>query len=284
MDSKAFRLLPHEVLFQAFLIITWLRLVCSSGFTNPAALAYLGGLLLAAALIVFSAWTKGQLGWRLRLLYYPIVMNVAYMRMEAVVEKIHRGPLYDALLRSVDTRLISENLSLRLESVSRPLFTEPLSFCYMLYIPYLTLSILWYFCGSLPLLKRFYLGLFSIYGIGFLGYTFVPATGPYIAMASEFHGALRGGLFTRLNAAMVSYGSNHVDVFPSLHCAISSYMLFFDRWYKRWRYRAYAVPCIGLWISTIYLRYHYFIDLIAGFTLAGFALWLAWSSRMEDPS
>jgi hypothetical protein len=284
MDSKTFRLLPHEMLFQAFLIITWLRLVWSSGFTNPAALAYLGGVLLAVALIVFSAWTKGQLSWRLRLLYYPIAMNVAYMKMAPVVEKIHRGPLDDALLRSVDARLIGENLSLRLESIGRPLFTEPLSFCYMLFIPYLTLSMFWYFCGSLPLLKRFYLGLFSVYGIGFLGYTFVPAAGPYIAMASEFHGPLTGGLFTQLNAAMVSYGSNHVDVFPSLHCAISSYMLFFDRWYRRWRFRIYAVPCIGLWISTIYLRYHYFIDLVAGFALAGFALRLARSSRMEDPS
>jgi hypothetical protein len=284
MDSKAFRLLPHEMFFQAFLFITWLRLVWSSGFTNLTALAYLGDVLLAAALIVLSAWTKGQLGWRLRLLYYPMAMNVAYMKMAPVVEKIHCGPLYDALLRSIDARLIGENLSLRLESVSRPLFTKPLSFCYMLFVPYIALSMLWYFCGSLPLLKRFYLGLFSIYGIGFLGYTFVPAAGPYIAMASEFHGPLTGGLFMRLNAAMVSYGSNHVDVFPSLHCAISSYILFFDRWYKRWRFRIYAAPCIGLWISTIYLRYHYFIDVIVGFALAGFALWLARSSRVEDPS
>src|SRR6266436_7851368 len=149
MDSKAFRLLTHEVFFQAFLIITWVRLVWSSGFMNFAALAYLGAVLLAVALIVLSAWTKGQLGWRLRLFYYPLAMNVAYMRMAPVVEKIHRGPLYDALLRSIDARLIGQNLSLRLDSVSRVLFTEPLSFCYMLFVPYLTLSMLSYFCGPL---------------------------------------------------------------------------------------------------------------------------------------
>src|SRR5260370_257230 len=255
MDSKAFRLLPHEMFFQAFLFITWLRLVWSSGFTNLTALAYLGGVLLAAALIVLSAWTKGQLGWRLRLLYYPMAMNVAYMKMAPVVEKIHCGPLYDASLRSIDARLIGENLSLRLESVSRPLFTEPLSFCYMLFVPYIALSMLWYFCGSLPLLKRFYLGLFSIYGIGFLGYTFVPAAGPYIAMASEFHGPLMGGLFTRLNAAMVSYGSNHVDVFPSLHCALSPSILFFDRSDTAWRVRIHPAPRTRPSISTTSLPY-----------------------------
>jgi hypothetical protein len=284
MDAKALRLLPHEMLFQGFLVITWLRLIWSSGFTNLSSVAYLAAVLTAVGLIALSAGTKGQLGWRLRLLYYPMVMNVAYLHMGSVVRLIHRGPPDDASLLSIDARLIGENLSLRLESISRPLFSEPLSFCYIVFIPYLTLSMLWYFCGALPLLKRFYLGLFSIYGIGFLGYTFVPAAGPYIAMASEFHGPLMGGVFTRWNTAMVGYGSNHVDVFPSLHCAISSYMLFFDRWYKRWRFRIYAVPCIGLWISTIYLRYHYLIDVIAGFALAGFALWLARSAPTEEPS
>jgi membrane-associated phospholipid phosphatase len=274
----------HEGLFQGFMAATWLRLVWSVGFRDSAALWYLGGIVLAAVLIVLSARTNGQWGWRLRLLYYPLLMNATYRYLAPVVAKIHKGPLYDAWLRSIDARLIGENLSLRLEAYARPLFTEPLSFCYMLFIPYLTLSMLWYFCGSLPLLKRFYLGLFSIYGIGFLGYIFVPAAGPYIAMTPEFHLALTGGLFTRLNAAMVSVGSNHVDVFPSLHCAISTYMLLFDRWYKKWRFRIYAVPCVGLWISTIYLRYHYLIDVIVGFALAAFALWLARTSQIDEAS
>jgi hypothetical protein len=280
--SKAPRLLLHEWLFQAFMVVTWLRLVWSAGFWDSAALLYLGGVVLAAALIVLSARTEGQWGWRLRLLYYPLVMNATYMYLGPVVAKMHKGPLYDVWLRSIDARLIGENLSLRLQAYVRPLFTEPLSFCYMLFVPYLTLSLLWYLCGPLPLLKRFYLGLFSIYGIGFLGYIFVPAAGPYIAMKTEFHTALAGGLFTQLNAAMVSFGSNHVDVFPSLHCAISTYMLLFDRWYKPQRFRIYAVPCVGLWISTIYLRYHYLIDVIVGFALAAFALWLARTSKVEE--
>lgn len=287
MSSKlapmAFRPMLHEWLFQAFMLVTWLRLVWSAGFTDSAALWYLAGIVLAASLMALSARTTGQWGWRLRLLYYPLVMNATYLYLAPVVAKIHRGPLFDPWLRAIDARLIGENLSLRLQGLVRPLFTETLSFCYMLFIPYLTLSILWYFCGSLPLLKRFYLGLFSIYGIGFLGYIFVPASGPYIAMAREFHTVLTGGLFTRLNTAIVALGSNHVDVFPSLHCAISTYMLLFDRWYKRWRFRIYALPSVGLWISTIYLRYHYFIDVILGFALALLALRLVRVAQIEEP-
>jgi len=279
------RLLPHEYIFQLFVLITWFRLVPASGFSAPLSLLYFSFLLIAALLIYLSTRIpQRQWPWRLRLLYYPIVMNVAYMNMAPVVAAIHRGPLLDTSLRHIDHLLIGENLSLRLEPYIRPVFTEPLSFCYMLFIPYLTFSMLVYFCGPLPLLKRFYLGLFTIYGFGFLGYTFVPAAGPYLAM-SEFHVPFTGWYFTRWNAAMVHFGSNGVDVFPSLHCAISSYMLFFDRWYKKWRFRLYAVPCIGLWFSTIYLRYHYFIDVLGGFALSVSVLYFTRRYQLQgDPA
>jgi membrane-associated phospholipid phosphatase len=63
-----------------------------------------------------------------------------------------------------------------------------------------------------------------------------------------------------------------VDVFPSLHCANSLYILLSDYEHKRWRFWAYLVPCVGLWASTLYLRYHYFIDVLCGLVLG----WLAW--------
>jgi len=287
VPSTPIRLLAHELVFQLFVFITWLRLVGATGFSGPLSLLYFSFLFIAALLIYFSslvpADAKGDLqwAWRLRLLYYPIVMNVAYRYMAPVVAAIHRGPLLDSSLRHIDSLLIGQNLSLRLEPQIRTLFTEPLSFCYMLFIPYLTFSMLWYLFDALPLLKRFYLGLFTIYGFGFFGYTLVPAAGPYLAMSHEFHVPLNGWHFTQWNAAMVGFGSNGVDVFPSLHCAISSYMLFFDGWYKKWRFRLYAIPCMGLWFSTIYLRYHYFIDVLVGFALSASVLYF---TRRWEPS
>lgn len=73
---------------------------------------------------------------------------------------------------------------------------------------------------------------------------------------------------------MVGIGSNRVDVFPSLHCAASAFMLAFDSRNKPWRYRLYLLPCLGLWPATIYLRYHYLVDCICGFVLFGLAIWI----------
>ena len=64
-------------------------------------------------------------------------------------------------------------------------------------------------------------------------------------------------------------------VFPSLHCAVTLYLLLFDRQHRPARFKLLLLPCIALWFSTLYLRYHYFIDVLCGFALSAFALWLA---------
>src|ERR1043166_832412 len=115
-----------------------------------------------------------------------------------------------------------------------------------------------------------------------MGYSFVPAAGPCHAMADQFTVPLHGWWITRLNDRLVSFGSNGVDVFPSLHCAVSAFFLFFHRQHRPWRFWLYLVPCVGLWVSTIYLRYHYAIDLVCGFALAGFALWLSKHFPSDD--
>ena len=166
MSRRSFQILPHEILFHLFVLVTWLRLVHAIGFSGSLSLVYASFLSVAALLVCLSAFVEHRLVWRLRLLYYPIVMNIPYLYMAPVVDKIHRGPLLDSPLRRIDSFLIGENLSLRLEPYTRPVFTELLSFCYMFYILYLTFSMLRYFIDELPLLKRFYLGLFTIYSLG----------------------------------------------------------------------------------------------------------------------
>jgi membrane-associated phospholipid phosphatase len=181
----------------------------------------------------------------------------------------------DAWLQQIDSHLVGANLSLRLQPWASPVLTEVFSLCYFLFFVYLLFSLIYYFVGEMAVLKKFVIGLFTVYAVGFLGYSFVPASGPCHAMAAQFTTPLHGWWITKLNDAVVSRGSNGVDVFPSLHCAVSCFFLFFDRRHRPWRFKLYLAPCVGLWISTIYLRYHYAIDVVCGFALAAFALWLS---------
>lgn len=280
-QPRGFALLPHELFFGLFLVITWTRLSFAEGILGPNALLYLALIALNLGAVWYSHAKDTRLSWRAGLLYYPLAMNVLFMNMKVAIPKIHAGKM-DAVLQSIDAHIVGTNLSLRVEPMAHPFLTEVFSACYFLFFVYLLFSLIYYFVGDVELLKRFVIGLFTIYGIGFLGYSFVPASGPIHAMAEQFKVPLNGWWITRLNDAVVSRGSNGVDVFPSLHCAVSSFFLFFDRRYRPWRFKLYLVPCVGLWLSTIYLRYHYFIDVLCGFALAAFALWLANRHRMGE--
>ena len=277
---ESWPVLPHEIAFGAFLAATLVRLIPTLGFFSPVTLLYLGLLVVAAALIVWCRKIPSDLRWRVRFGFYPIAMNAAYFVLGTAIPAFHPGK-EDAWLQHLDSTLIGGNASLWMQRLTHPLLTDFLSACYFLFFPGLLLCWLHYFRRELPVLRAFIIGQFMIYGIGFLGYTLVPALGPYLdpALASQFTVPLDGGWITRLNQHVVASGSNKVVVFPSLHCAISAFILFFHHVHAPRRFRWAVVPTVGLWVATIYLRYHYFVDVLAGFALAAFALRLVRSEK-----
>lgn len=267
-------LLPHEIIFGLYLLAMWARLVCTVGILGRDALIYLGFLIGNVVLILWCSRHQTNPRWRLRLLFYPVAMNVFFAVMKSAVPAVH-PQREDKLLQAVDRVLVGGDLSVRLQHLVHPALTEVMSFCYILFFPNLLFAMIYYFSGDLERLKKFFVGLFSLYGLGYLGYSLMPALGPHLAMPDEFTVPLQGWLMTRWNSEIVRLGSNHVDVFPSLHCAVSSYVLLFDRRHTPWRYQLGLTPCVGLWFSTVYLRYHYFVDVICGFALSAMCLWVA---------
>ena len=266
------RLLLHEWLCLAFFAWMFAQLVVAAGLSNRDTLVF-ASLLAANCVVVYFLPRSGDrdLGWRLRLLFYPIAMNLLYFLLGTAIPAIHSGH-EDAALQAVDRALIGTNLSIRMQPWVNPVLTDLFSFCYMLYFLYLIIGQFSYLFGDLGVLKKYYRGLFFLYAVGYFGYSVVPALGPYVAMGDQFSVPLGGGWLSALNEKIVLGGSNGVDVFPSLHCGNALYILLSDYQHKRWRFWAYLVPCIGLWLSTLYLRYHYFIDVACGLFLG----WLAW--------
>ena len=88
---------------------------------------------------------------------------------------------------------------------------------------------------------------------------------------------LAGGFPTRICYDFVALGSSFYDIFPSLHILMTCVLGDFDGRETRWRFWIMILPAIGLGASTLYLRYHYAIDLLAGFGI--FLLLRVWASR-----
>jgi membrane-associated phospholipid phosphatase len=263
-------ILLHEACFAVFAAVAWARFALGLGPASPDALLYLGLLLGGVALVAAGPALASETGGKLRLAFYPVAITAAYLNMGHALARLG-APLWDDTLFRLDRLLVGTTPSLLLQPLVHPALTEALSLCYGLFIPYFATSLVWYFFRELPVARRFFAGLLGLYSVGFLGNLLVPARGPYIALAGLFTVPLVGGPITEANAALVALGSSHVDVFPSLHCAASAFILAFDHRHSRGRFRLFLVPVVGLWLSTLYLRYHYLVDLLAGFALAALA-------------
>ncbi len=111
--------------------------------------------------------------------------------------------------------------------------------------------------------------------LGFIGYFVWPAYGPV--------GTVRGLAPLGENVAtqtVATYGVA-LGTFPSLHAAVCA-MVAIDGWRRsRWAGAIFTLIAILIWISTLYLRYHWVPDLMAGLLLAILSLGIArqWVTR-----
>lgn len=259
------RLLPHEWCFGGFLAITWLRLVAQLGPLNLHSLIFLGCLLGAVVVCIWAHRDPSELRWRVRLLYFPAAMGVTFYTLGAAVPAI-MPQKFDTMLLEWDKALLGETPAVSYQTWSQPWLNDLLMLGYLFFFIHLVVVPGSYCVRDLARFRQCIVGLFTLYGVGFLSYTLVPAGGPHRWMT--FDVPLAGIIVLPAMLDTVNAGSNGVDVFPSLHLAVSFYLLVFDWWHARARFWIVLVPCILLWLSTVLLRFHYFVDLIGGFLLA----------------
>lgn len=191
-----------------------------------------------------------------------------------------RPHVVDAKLRLLDETIFGATPSLFLQRFATPALTEYMTFAYALFFVFPIIILTALYCrGEVLKFREFGLALSLAFYLGLIGYMLVPAVGPRFYMAHEFTVPLEGYWITApARAAWSAIETVDRDCFPSLHTAISSICLVY---FWRWRRSIYggtllfivALPLIvSLWMSTLYLRYHYGVDVLAGFFLAQFCV------------
>ena len=210
-----------------------------------------------------------------------LAMNVTFQAMRYAVPAV-RAWRADALLLRLDQDLFGATPAQWLSV--RSWRSEVLSAAYIFFVPLLAINLVRYIFWQRERLESFYRGLFFLYAVGFTGYACVPAAGPYIAYPELFGEAITGGVLTQVNAQMVAHGSNGVDVWPSLHVAVTTYILGVAWRNNRREFLVLLAPALLLGASIFYLRYHYAVDLIAGLALAAAALLRTSTQPLTEPA
>ncbi|MBI5021239.1 MAG: phosphatase PAP2 family protein [Ignavibacteriales bacterium] len=200
------------------------------------------------------------------------------------------GKEWDRFLINIDRAIFNVDPTVWLSQFSTPLITEILQMAYTSYY-FIMLAV------AIELYRRKELNKFNffaftiVYGfvLSYLGYLMFPGVGPrftlhnFALLDSELPGLwLTPYLRDFINAGEsipksvinpIAYAQR--DIFPSGHTQMTLLTMYYAHRYKL--SIRYIIDLLGvlLIIGTVYLRYHYVIDIIGGFIFAAVTIWTA---------
>lgn len=221
--------------------------------------------------------------------YVAPMILLTFKELYFMIYPIH-GRDYDDLLIAADRWLFGVDPTVWLASFSHPLLTEILQIAYSSFYFLLILLGYEFFRREKNHVSQYYAFLI-IYGfyLSYVGYFMLPAVGPRFTLHDfdAWNSELPGLLLTRYLRDFVNVGESiplgvanpieHVqrDVFPSGHTMMMLVMIHVAFQYRmRVKWFVLVMGCL-LIIGTVYLRYHYVVDLLAGAAFYGLCMWTA---------
>ncbi len=285
------RRIARELAVQDWLVLGYLlalNIVALGAASHPAklvAVERMSALLvfLVVTLIVVRGGVLKHPFWTPLLYRFAIYGTVqsSYFFLASLLPLVNTTTL-DTELFALDSSLFGIEPTVAMDATVNSMTTEWFSFFYYGYFFVLALHVIpiLMFSRNARVLSEFALGMLFVFCLGHIGYMLVPGYGPHRAMADHFQNVLPHGMWLDLVQVTVASGGAQMDIFPSLHTAGPTFiaMLSFrhrDKAPFRHSWPLVAFFAVNIIIATMFLRWHYVIDVVAGMCLAVGALALA---------
>jgi len=225
------------------------------------------GIIIAVVLSFLIM--KYRPGWTFLRDSLPFAYCLAiYTNLHDTIHFANPNDIHDYLI-AIDQWLFGVQPSVWAEQFIHPVLTEIFSFCYMVFFAFAPAVAL-----TLYLQKRkmeFRATMVSVilcFYAGYLLYVLFPAVPPRITLQHMFSINFNGTPLADSAIAMINVLPRESRAaFPSLHSAVTLLSLMLAYKHVRRLFWILLPFCTGLLLSTVYLRHHYVIDLVAGFIL-----------------
>ncbi len=237
------------------------------------------GVIILVSMLAYFDYKKDNIF--LQQIHYWYIVPLIFLSFKEIyfMVKPIRGVDLDQYLIEIDRFIFGTDPTVALHSIANPLLTEILQIVYgtFFFLP-IILAI------NLMVADKdaeFQYTTFTIvlgFFLSYIGYFLVPAIGPRFTI-HDFHATnseLPGILYTNYLRDIVNTGESippgtpnpaevvQRDVFPSGHTQMTLIVMYLSIKFKVFT-RYFFIPVGTLLIfSTVYLRYHYVIDLIGG--------------------
>lgn len=265
-------------------IITYIALAVLVGATlstwpeNPHGgklLLRYGGLILLLTLLWWL--DQGRIRpWRLLHAFYPLLfIPITFDSFADLLPWVSPGE-QDPWLIQLDLALLGVHPTVWFERFIHPVLTEILTWAYTSYyfLP-IILGVALYRRGKEGDFDRVVFSLVLCFYLSYLGYFLVPAIGPRFTLGSLQQVELKGLLLAEpIMDTLNRLERFKQDAFPSGHTAVVLLVLYYARQFVRGLFWPFLPVVVALILSTVYLRYHYVVDILAGMFLAGLCLLL----------
>lgn len=210
---------------------------------------------------------------------------------ESLGDLIHYlKPDIDAKLIEIDLFLFGVHPTVWMERWIVSWFTDIMSLAYVSYyfLPVTLVVVLYLKNRRLEFNESIFVLTFGYYA-SFIGYILFPAIGPRYALASFHSVPLEGTWITDfVRDTLNALEHNKRDCMPSGHTQLVLMVLYLSYRYERFLAYLFLPIICALILSTVYLRYHYVIDLFAGAAFAIGCLIIAprwyrrWNPKASD--
>jgi PAP2 superfamily protein len=235
----------------------------------------LGGYLFVLTLVRMQVLRWG--GAAASLLYRAAIIATllgTFFQLREILPAVNPSVL-DARIYAFDLHVFGFEPSVWLDRFVSVPATEWFAFFYFLYFLILTVHVfpMLFWQRDNRVLARFGVGFLSIFLTAHLLYMVVPGLGPYAYLKGTFQHELQGPTFWPLVREAVDAGGPQKDIFPSLHTAVPTFIAIFSFRHRRLVPFKYTWPVMAfvatqIIVATLFLRWHYLIDVVAGLTLA----------------
>lgn len=231
------------------------------------------GLVVAVAIWEGSATRSVDPSFRARVArlvrgWYPVTLiPITYKELSYLIPLIHPRD-FDTALAAIDHRFLGVHPTVWLERFTWPPATEILQLTYSSYylLPVILGVVLW----RAGRFEEFHFWVFIVvlgFYVSYLGYIAVPAIGPrFLPEIVEAQTKPLTGiwLFQPVRAMLDRAEGITRDCFPSGHTELTLLVLCFAHRLHRKTFWWLLPIGTGIIISTVYLRYHYIVDVVAG--------------------
>jgi membrane-associated phospholipid phosphatase len=248
--------------FMAFMLAAWWHKI-------PDAAPLLAWHIAGSALIVFEVKRPNPTSWVFRNWYPLIYVSSCYKEMANFVP-LARGVAFDAQLAALDQRIWGVQPTVWLWRIASPGLTELLQWIYTFFIPSVLFVAFVFWTRKRYRDFQYYAFLISLgYLASYLGYVLWPARGPRFLFPEFKDMPLHGlWLFNGMQTALDKLESVAFDAFPSGHTELTILAWWSSRRLSKVWFSGYFAYTSAIIFATVYLRYHYTIDVFAGALLA----------------